>query len=253
MENISSRKNAFVAHLRRLQSDRGYRRQTGEYVCDGLKLLQEALVCGAEIGSVLWGGRPVLELPPDIRQFVSPAELLHYASPLVNGPGPLFTVRIPTPHGNIQPRRVIVLEDVQDPGNVGTIIRTADALRVELVILTGACADPWGPKTVRAAMGASLRLRLLELSQDALLEHLQIWNLPLYGAALSPRAQDLRTVPLQEAAVAIGNEGHGLSEALLGLCDGEIIIPMAPGSSSLNAATAAAIVMWEMCRKDGLT
>jgi tRNA(Leu) C34 or U34 (ribose-2'-O)-methylase TrmL len=74
------------------------------------------------------------------------------------------------------------------------------------------------------------------------------WNLPLYGAALSDTAADIRSVALQRSAVAVGNEGKGLSPELLGLCDGHIIIPMAPGSESLNAAVAASIVLWEMAR-----
>ncbi|MDO4750085.1 MAG: RNA methyltransferase [Eubacteriales bacterium] len=235
-------------HLRRLQNDRSYRRQEGEYVCDGLKLLREAIVCGAELGSVLWGGDQCLELPADVRQFSAPVELLHYTSPLVNGPGPLFTVRIPEPDAKSRPRRVIVLENLQDPGNVGTVIRTADALCTDLVVLTGACADPWGPKAARAAMGALFRLRLLELPLEELTAALREWELPLYGAALSPRAADLRNVDLRNAAVAVGNEGHGLSEELLAGCSGEVIIPMSSQSESLNAATAAAIVMWEMRR-----
>ena len=75
-------------------------------------------------------------------------------------------------------------------------------------------------------------------------------DLPLYGAALSPRDRDLRALRLDRSAVAIGSEGHGLSAELLGRCDGELIIPMSGEAESLNAGIAAAIVMWEMCRQE---
>jgi TrmH family RNA methyltransferase len=142
----------------------------------------------------------------------------------------------------------IVLENVQDPGNVGTVIRTANAFRIDAVILTGACADLYQPKTVRATMGAIFRQKVLRIEREYLGDFLRDQGLPLYGAALSDQAQDLRGLPLQHVAVAIGSEGQGLSRELLALCDGELIIPMNPDSESLNAAVAASIVMWEMAR-----
>lgn len=145
-------------------------------------------------------------------------------------------------------RHVIVLEGVQDPGNVGTVIRTANALGMDTVVLTGACADLYSPKTVRAAMGALFRQPVLTCTQDELVQLLNANGLKLYSAALTDTAQDLRRVPLSPAAVAIGSEGRGLSAQLLSQCDGQIIIPMQPGAESLNAAVAAAVVMWEIAR-----
>ena len=146
------------------------------------------------------------------------------------------------------PRHAVVLENVQDPGNVGTVLRTAAALGIDLVILTGECADPFNPKTVRAAIGALFRQRLLELPREELFTRLRAWGLPLYGAALSPQAADVRSASLTDAAVAVGNEGSGLSAELLAHCDKTIIIPMTPESESLNAAVAASLLMWEMAR-----
>ena len=141
-----------------------------------------------------------------------------------------------------------MLEGVQDPGNVGTVIRTANALGMDAVALTGACADLYSPKTVRAAMGALFRQPVLTCTTDELMQLLHARGLKLYGAALTDAAQDLRHVPLSPAAVAIGSEGRGLSAQLLAQCDGQIIIPMQPGAESLNAAVAAAVVMWEIAR-----
>ena len=142
--------------------------------------------------------------------------------------------------------RHILLEDLQDPGNVGTIIRTANAFGAASVLLAGACADPYSPRAARATMGAIFSLPVRRLSEA----ELDTLALPLYAAALSPRAVDLRTAQLPvDCVVAVGNEGHGLSDALLARAAGELIIPMLGGCESLNAATAAAVVLWELMRR----
>ena len=249
-ERISSRKNKYIAHLRALASEADYRYACAEYLCDGIKLLAEALDKGARVQSVLWKDAAE-ELPglDGAKQYIAPAELFDYASPMKNSPGPVFTLAMPEGH-KVEMRRVVLLENVQDPGNVGTVIRTANALGMDAVVLTGACADLYGPKTVRAAMGALFRQPVLTCATDELMQLLRANGLKLYGAALTDTAQDLRRVPLTPAAVAIGSEGRGLSAELLAQCDGQIIIPMQPGAESLNAAVAAAVVMWEIARTE---
>ncbi len=249
MENITSRKNKIVCHLRTAANDREYRCACGEYVCDGLKTLREALNCGAQLGSVLWKEKAGdMELPEGVAQYTAPAELFEYASPLKSSGGPVFTVKMPKQECDIKLERAIVLENLQDPGNVGTVIRTANAFNIDAVILVGACADLYNPKTVRASMGAIFRQRVLTMSIQELDELTQQQALPLFGAALSDKAADLRNVEIHRAAVAIGSEGRGLSKELLSICGGEIIIPMNPESESLNAAVAASVIMWEMSR-----
>ena len=99
-------------------------------------------------------------------------------------------------------------------------------------------------------MGAVFRQNVLRMTRADAVAACRAQGLPLFGAALSPRAQDLRKLNLDRSAVAIGSEGHGLSEDLLRQCDGELIIPMSGEAESLNAGIAAAIVMWEMCRQE---
>lgn len=247
MERISSRKNAHIARLRRLASEGAFRRETGETVLDGEKLLAEALASGCEVTSLLAAeGSLPARVPELARLYAAPPELVAYASPVKNSPGPVFTLRLP---GRRAPERVesaIVLESVQDPGNVGTVVRTAAAMGVGAVVLAGDCADPTSPRCVRATMGAAFRQCVLETDLSGLSRLMEGWGLPLYGAALCEGALDIRAAGLTRAAVAIGNEGHGLSPELLELCAGRLIIPMAPGSESLNAAVAAAVVMWEL-------
>ena len=248
MDRLTSRKNPVIRQLRALGRERSARAEAGLFIGDGEKLLREAIQSGAEIDTVLWAETPALLVPNAAHEFTAPAELVEYVSALSHSPGPVFTVRMQPKALPETLRRVIVLETVQDPGNVGTVLRTANALGMDAVILTGSCADLYSPKPVRSTMGAIFRMPVIECSAVDMKSLLMQHGLPLYGAALSDSAKDLRTVALDHAAVAIGSEGQGLSRELLSLCDGEIIIPMRPESESLNAAIAASVVMWEMAR-----
>lgn len=249
IEAISSRKNQHIVRLRSLAADGAFRREQGEYLCDGIKLLREALAQGAELRSVLWKEQaealPGLE---GVKQYVAPADLFDYASPMKNSPGPVFTVAIPREETDRPLENAIVLENVQDPGNVGTVLRTAKALGVQAVVLVGACADVYSPKAARATMGAIFRQRVLHADIPGLKALAAKNSLPLYAAALSEQAVDIRSLSLKNAMVCVGSEGQGLSRELMDACDGQLIIPMTPGSESLNAAVAASLILWEMTR-----
>ena len=250
IEAISSRKNQYIVRLRSLAADGAFRREQGEYLCDGIKLLQEALTQGAVLRSVLWKEQaetfPGLE---GVKQYVAPAALFDYASPMKNSPGPVFTVAMPRETADRPLENAIVLENVQDPGNVGTVLRTAKALGVNAVVLVGACADVYSPKAARATMGAIFGQRVIQAELPALKALAAKNGLPLYAAALSDQAADIRSLALEKAMVCVGSEGQGLSRELIDACDGQLIIPMTPGSESLNAAVAASLIMWEMRRE----
>ena len=249
MEHITSRKNRIITHLKELSSDGAYRKLSGEFVCDGEKTLKEALLFGAEISCVLWAGEPKFALPSSIAQYTCPDELMQHVSPLKNSAGPVFSVKILD--AGVQDKPVstaIILENVQDPGNVGTVIRTADAMGIDLVILVSDCADLYNPKTVRATMGGLFRQAVAQMDLDELKSYVNQHGLKLLGAALRESAEDIRKISLKHSAIAIGSEGRGLSDELLEICEGTIIIPMRQNCESLNAAVAASIVMWEMSR-----
>ncbi|MBQ2159239.1 MAG: RNA methyltransferase [Oscillospiraceae bacterium] len=249
MERLTSRKSAVIRAFRDLARSSAAREEKGLFLCDGQKLLQEALRSGASVETVLWKENRAADLPPFPQEALLPADLFDYVSPMSNSPGPLFSVRMPSAPDMYKIRRVLALEELQDPGNVGTVLRTADAFGVDLVVLLEGCADLYAPKTVRASMGAVFRQAAVRMNAEAFVSFCREKNLPLWGAALTDTARDLRSLPLDPAAVLIGSEGHGLSRELLRACDGEIIIPMSGEAESLNAAVAAAIVMWEMQRR----
>ena len=244
MENITSRKNRIICHFRSIAGDREYRYSCGEYVCDGLKTLREALHCGAQLCCVLWKEKAEeVELPESVVQYTAPAELFEYASPLKSSGGPVFTVKMPKRDENFKLERAIVLENLQDPGNVGTVIRTANAFNIDAVILVGACADLYNPKTVRASMGALFHLRLRRYpSFDA------------YAADAGKRsyypfmlqAQDFLPEAKQETPYTLifGNEATGLPESFLGIGH-PLKIPQTSLIDSLNLDNAVAIALYE--------
>ncbi len=247
-EKLSSRQSGVIRRIRELARNGAVRREEGIFLCDGEKLLREAMRSGAEPICVLWKGKRLSGYPDFAVEYLLSDELYDYVSPMNNSPGPLFSVRMPEEDQATELRSAIVLEGVQDPGNVGTVLRAADAFGIDAVIMLEGCADCYAPKTVRAGMGAVFRQRVLHMSRTEIVGFCHAVGLPLYGAALTDNASDLRELSLSRAAVAIGSEGKGLSRELLACCDGELIIPMSGEAESLNAAVAAAIVMWEMRR-----
>ena len=141
----------------------------------------------------------------------------------------------------------LLLDGIQDPGNLGTILRTADALQIPAVLLDG-CADPYNPKTVRASMGAVFRTQPVRMTRQQAIAACRDAGIPLLATAMSADAVDLRQAELPSAAVIIGSEGQGICQELFDAAQGKIIIPMSTRCESLNAAVAAAIVLWQMKR-----
>jgi TrmH family RNA methyltransferase len=250
MNEITSRKNPIVLHFKRLGADGAYRRETGEFLCDGEKLLKDALSSGAVVTAVLTEREALPFAVPGARIYRVTRAVMEAASPLKTPQDILFSCRMPRHDVSRQDGFAVLLDGIQDPGNMGTILRTAAAFGVGQVLLTGECTDPFSPKTVRATMGAIFRMPVRRVTLTDLAE-MKSAGIPVYGAALREGSEDIRSVPVESGVVAIGSEGRGLSEGVLALCDKTVIIPMAPGTESLNAAAAAAIVMWEAARRRG--
>lgn len=249
MEEITSRQNPLCVHFRKLAASRSYRQEQGEFFCDSPKLLQEAILWGASVRTVLYTRRaqlPNLE-GKDLRLVQVSEGVMAAVSPMDTPQGVVFSCGFssqPLPD-LLSPGRYLVLDGLQDPGNVGTILRTADAFGCGGIFLLPGCADLYNPKTLRAAMGVHFRRALFPCTLDALTGLLAASGTPLYAAALRADTVDLRTVDLSNAAVAIGSEGRGVSPQVLERCSQTLKIPMSPRCESLNAAVAAAVVLWE--------
>lgn len=253
MEKITSRSNPLLQHMKKLGSDSVYRRETGLFLCDSPKLLDEAIRWGAQIVELaVTEGIALPTLPEGVRAVEIPRDVMGSISPMKTPQGALFTCRLPqkTLPETLSGRRYVVLDGVQDPGNVGTILRTLDAFDFDGLLLLEGCADPWSVKTTRASMGAVFRRAIYTLRAEEAFSLLRRSGLPLYGTALRDDTVDARSADLRRCAIAIGSEGRGLSEAVLQRCDKTLKIPMSPRCESLNAAVAAAVLLWESYRSE---
>ncbi len=251
METVTSRQNPLFQKLRKLSVSNSFRRQQGLFVCEGPKLLEEAVRWGAQPDTVV--SAPGITLPAHSaeRRVETPADVLKTLADTGTPQGVVFTCRLPdtTLPDKLSPGRYLVLDGVQDPGNLGTVWRTADAFGAAGLILTGACADPFSPKVVRATMGACFRLPVWQGERQAVARLLKESGLPLYATALREDTQDVGRVNLARCAVVIGSEGRGVSEEMLALAEKTLKIPMETTCESLNAAIAAAVVLWEGYRE----
>lgn len=252
METITSRSNPLCVHFRKLAASRAYRDEAGEFLCDSPKLLREACLWRASIRAVMYTeGTELPPLPDGARLVQVSGSVMKAVSPMETPQGVVFSCRSREHEAPEHPEgeRWLVLDGVQDPGNVGTILRTADAFGWTPVLLPG-CADLYNPKTLRAGMGVHFRRMVYQMTLGQLTALLEEAGLPFYGAALREDTADVRRVDLSRCAVAVGSEGRGLSPEVLEACGKTIRIPMSETCESLNAAAAAAILLWEGTRKD---
>ncbi len=246
-ERISSRKNPLLQQVKKLLSSRSERRTQGLFVADGTKLLEEAVKYWPGLQTVILSDGVEARVPDHVRVVRVPEDVMASISPMEAPQGALFLGRLPEKTEFVPEKGMLLLDGVQDPGNIGTILRTADALDVPVVLLEG-CADPWSWKVIRSTMGAAFRVPVIQATWEEVREKCRSAGIPIGVTALSDRAVDIRSAKLAEMALVIGSEGRGVRKEILDDADRELIIPMNPHCESLNAAVAATIVMWEIRR-----
>ena len=246
-ERISSRKNPLLQQVKKLLSSRAERRKTGLFVADGTKLLEEAVKYWSGLQTVILTDGVEIQVPDHVRVVRVPEDVMASISPMEAPQGALFLGKLPEQQEFVPKKGMLILDGVQDPGNIGTILRTADAMDVPVVLLEG-CADPWSWKVIRSTMGAAFRTPVVQASWEEVLGKCREAGIPIGVTALSDRAVDIRSARLSDMALVIGSEGRGVRKEVLENADHELIIPMNPHCESLNAAIEAAIVMWEIKR-----
>ena len=244
-QRITSRKNPFLQQVKKLLSSRKAREEAGLFVSDGTKLLAEAVKYYPGLDTVILSDGVQAEVPVSVKVIRVPGDVMESISPMQSPQGALFLCRLPEKTAVAAKPGMLVLDGIQDPGNLGTILRTADALDIPVVLLEG-CADPYSHKVVRSSMGAVFRTPVVQSTWEELRKACRDAGIPVGVTALSNRASDIREADVSRMAVVIGSEGQGVRKKILDAADAELIIPMNPHCESLNAAVAATIVMWQM-------
>ena len=244
-ERITSRKNPLLQQVKKLLSSGKARKEAGLFVSDGTKLLAEAVKYCPGLETVILSDGIQAEVPDNIRLIRVPGDVMESISPMQTPQGALFLCHLPEKTKFVPQPGMLLLDGIQDPGNLGTMLRTADALGVPVALLEG-CADPYSHKVVRSSMGAVFRTPVVQTTWQEVREACKAADLPVAVTALSDRARDIRNADVRRMAVVIGSEGQGVRKEILEAADAELIIPMTPHCESLNAAVAASIVMWQM-------
>ena len=251
---ITSKHNPAVMLARELLRSAAKRRQTGLFAIEGVKLAREFAQRGGAFEFVLATGRniPVIEAFGDVTLYSLSDELLAYVASESAPQGVVCVCSASPPPQFAADNDVLILCGIQDPGNLGTILRTAAAFGVRDVFADGECADVYSPKTLRASMGAAFAVDVRESGDTAaLVASLRAQGYATLAAALRAGrimrpAEAFAAFP-GKRALLLGSEGRGLPDELVAACDAAVRIPMR-GMESLNVAVAAGILMWEMGR-----
>lgn len=277
VEIITSKQNPQILHAVRLQ-ERKHRQKDELFVFDGIKLCKEAMLAGVipekiylrmssrehvlawmeqELPGKNFSEHPALIALDDavfekISLEKSPEGIICVAK-YIDKCHKIVTINNKEHQVSYSvgaSERILLLESVRDPGNLGTIIRSAAAFGIDRLILSEDCADLYNAKTIRASMGAIFRQRIDRTNDlPTLIRCLRSDGRRVYAAALDATAAKLGTLPLKpQDGIVIGNEGHGLTDASISACDGCLFIPMTGATESLNAAMAATVCMWELYR-----
>ncbi len=242
---ITSRKNPLLQQVRRLLASKKEREETGLFAADGTKLLREAVQWWPGLDTVILSDGVEADVPECVNIVRVPGDVMESISPMQTPQGALFLCRLPEKKPFTPKPGMLLLDGIQDPGNLGTILRTADALDIPVALLEG-CADPYSHKVVRASMGAVFRTPVQQTTWETAFAACKQAKIPVAVTALSDSAVDLRQAETKTMAVVIGSEGQGVRAEILQAAQQKLIIPMNPRCESLNAAVAAAIVMWQM-------
>ena len=245
MERITSRTNPRIQRARSLRESK-YRRETGCHFIEGDKLVREALMSGAALETVFVREGYVGEIGFPCDTLLVSDGVMDALSTAGTPQSLCAVARTPAlPLPQAFEGTVLLLEDVQDPGNVGTLIRTADALGAGAVILSPQCADPFSPKTLRASMGSVYHLPVYTAHIPAALRALAAQGYTCLCGHL--KGSEVLPPKTGKMALLVGNEGNGVTDASAVLCY-PYRLPMPGRAESLNAAVFGAIMLYELTR-----
>jgi TrmH family RNA methyltransferase len=244
---IQSAKNPQVKQWRKLAT-RKERDKTGRYLIEGFHLVEEALSYKKEIEEIIMEENIVLPAKWDmdgIPLTVVTSEVAETLSETETTQG-IFAVckKRDSKNSLAQSKTFLLIDRVQDPGNIGTMIRTADAAGIDAVVLGKGSADPYNPKVLRAAQGSHFHVDIIQLPLEEAIQTFKEHHLPVYGTALQNATNYRDIQPSKRFAVLVGNEGSGVSQELLALTDQNVYIPIYGKTESLNVAVAAGILLY---------
>ena len=259
MQTITSKDNELIKHIRKLK-DKKYRDESNEYVVEGVKLVEEAVKENAKIKQIIVceDTTRTYEIPTHIMLEIAKYECISVSNKIFN-----IITQVTNPQGimaiiekNAQDAQIdysqdiiVVLDDVQDPGNLGTILRTVDSIGLNQIIVSKGTADAFNSKVVRSTMGAIFRIKIIEVENLAQeIKEMRKHHFKLMVTSLQTE-NSIYDIDFNKKIIVIGNEANGVSKEIQDMADEKAKIPMLGRTESLNASVAAGVVMYEYVRQ----
>lgn len=257
IKEIKSKDNELIKKINGLKTKK-FRERFSEFMAEGLISLNAGLCSDYELSTVFMSESFLKENAETLKNineaYVLPDKLFEYISDAQTPQGIMGIFKIPTKNFSADKMKGCVLycDNLRDPGNIGTIIRTADAFGIDSVLLSGGCGDVYMPKIVRSAMGSLFHTDVYQNISGEMLCDMKKDGFKIISSTLHTKSIPLYELDIPAKTVfVIGNEAHGVSDEILSISDEFIKIPMCGFAESLNAAVAAAIIMSEAARKRG--
>jgi TrmH family RNA methyltransferase len=259
MQTITSKDNELIKHIRKLK-DKKYRDESNEYVVEGVKIVEEAVKENAKIKQIIVceDTTRTYEIPTHIMLEIARYECISVSNKIFN-----IITQVTNPQGimaiiekNAQNAKIdytqdiiVVLDDVQDPGNLGTILRTVDSIGLNQIIVSKGTADAFNSKVVRSTMGAIFRIKIIEVENLAqAIKEMRKHHFKLMVTSLQTK-NSIYDIDFYKKIIVIGNEANGVSKEIQDMADEKAKIPMLGRTESLNASVAAGVVMYEYVRQ----
>ena len=259
MQTITSKDNELIKHIRKLK-DKKYRDESNEYVVEGVKLVEEAVKENAKIKQIIVceDTTRTYEIPTHIMLEIAKYECISVSDKIFN-----IITQVTNPQGimaiiekNAQDAQIdytqdiiVALDDVQDPGNLGTILRTVDSIGLNQIIVSKGTADAFNSKVVRSTMGAIFRIKIIEVENLAqAIKEMRKHHFKLMVTSLQTK-NSIYDIDFNKKIIVIGNEANGVSKEIQDMADEKAKIPMLGRTESLNASVAAGVVMYEYVRQ----
>ncbi|MGX7104194.1 TrmH family RNA methyltransferase [Globicatella sanguinis] len=254
MLKITSKQNAQLKHWRKLATTKG-RKQSGQYMIEGIHLIEEALQSGAKIKYLIYSEHYLAKNEPfkmkhSAEEVLLADNCLAELSQTETTQGIFAIIEMGSKPTAITKefKRILLVDAVQDPGNLGTLIRTADAANYDAIILGTGTVDVYNDKVIRSTQGSLWHLPIIQADLNEWIPQAQQQGTTVLATALHQSAIDYRQFELKEAnalAILVGNEGQGVNQSLIELADQSIYIPMPGQAESLNVGVAGAILMFK--------
>lgn len=257
---ITSKDNDLIKHIRKLK-EKKYRDEFGEFVVEGVKMIEEAIRENAQIKYIIVCDDCKTESSMTQDQLYDIAKyecvyvtekIFKLITDVVAPQGIMAIVEKPSKVENkidYKQDYFLLLDNIQDPGNMGTILRTADSLNMKQIIVSPGTADCYNSKVVRSTMGAIFRVNVIERDLEKVIKEMQKREIKVYATDLKTD-KTIYDVDYKKAAVVIGNEANGVSQNVLEAANERIKIPMPGKTESLNAAVATGVILYEINRRN---